>query len=350
MLALRAEAAESPRGASPSLVYVSDDQPGIRRLRHGEGFRYLDAKGGALKDKVVLERIRKLAIPPAWRDVWISPDANGHIQATGRDVRGRKQYRYHAGWRELRDRTKYDHVIAFAEALPEIRRRVAADMARQGICREKVCATIVGLLDKTLVRVGNDEYARTNGSYGLTTLESDHLEVRGEEVRFRFTGKSGRVWSLSMRHRRIARIMRTFQDLPGQRLFQYADGEEIREVTSSDVNAYLREIAGPDVSAKDFRTWAGTVIAAIELAAAGPFASATEAKRKIRQAVINTAERLGNTPTICRKCYVHPRVIECYMSGRLPDFTGNERDAIPRDLSRDERRVLAMLSGGKLAS
>jgi DNA topoisomerase-1 len=302
--------AVAPTALPPSLTYASDTAPGIRRVRKGKGFSYRDPKGQSVTEAATLARIRKLAIPPAWTDVWISPDPAGHIQATGRDARGRKQYRYHSGWTEHRDRDKYDHILAFARMLPRIRDRIAEDMGKRGAVREKVLATVVHLLDRTLIRVGNPEYAKENGSFGLTTLRNRHVAVEGAELRFDFKGKSGKTWRLQVKDRRIARIARSLQELPGQQLFQYLGDEgEVRSVTSDDVNAYLREIAGPDVSAKDFRTWAGTVLAAIALGAAGPFASPTEAKRKIKQAIAAVAQKLGNTPTICRKCYVHPEVV-----------------------------------------
>ena len=266
----------------------------------------------------VLRRIKSLAIPPAWTDVWICPFADGHIQATGRDAKGRKQYRYHPRFREVRESTKYEHVVAFAEALPAIRAKVREHMALRGLPREKVLATVVHLLETTLIRVGNDDYAKQNNSYGLTTLKTRHVAVDGNEVRFRFTGKSGKQWSLRVRDRRIAKIIRACQELPGQELLQYLDEEgKPQDVTSSDVNAYLKEITGNDITAKDFRTWAGTVLAAMALNEVQTFDSAAQAKRNLRTAIENVAARLGNTPTICRKCYVHPDVLTSYLDGNL---------------------------------
>jgi DNA topoisomerase I len=267
----------------------------------------------------VLRRIKSLAIPPAWTDVWICPSADGHIQATGRDAKGRKQYRYHGRFREVRESTKYEHVVEFAEALPAIRATVREHMALRGLPREKVLATVVHLLETTLIRVGNDDYAKQNSSYGLTTLKRRHVAVDGNEVRFRFTGKSGKQWSLRVRDRRIAKIIRACQDLPGQELLQYLDDEgKPQDVTWSDVNAaYLKEITGKDITAKDIRTWAGTVLAAMALNEVKSFDTAAQAKRNLRTAIENVAARLGNMATICRKCYVHPEVLTSYLDGNL---------------------------------
>jgi DNA topoisomerase-1 len=255
-------------------------------------------------------------IPPAWTDVWICPSADGHIQATGRDAKRRKQYRYHDDYREARERTKYDHLFEFAEALPTIRARVAEHMSLRGLPREKVLATVVHLLETTLIRVGNDEYAKANQSYGLTTLRTEHVEVEGPEVRFRFTGKSGKQWSLAMRDRRVARIIRACQELPGQDLLQYFDDDKtLRGLSSGDVNAYLKEIAGRDITAKDFRTWAGTVLMARFLKTSGQFENATKAKRAMSAAVKQVAAALGNTPSVCRKSYIHPAVTDAYLGG-----------------------------------
>lgn len=330
---------------SPSnLRYATDTGPGIRRLRQGRGLSYR-GPDGPVRDSETLARIRKLAIPPAWTDVWISSDPNGHIQATGRDLRGRKQYRYHAGWTEHRDRHKYDRILGFARQLPRIRDRISYDMSKRGAPREKVLATVVHLLDRTLIRIGNPEYAKDNGSFGLTTLRAGHVDIEDSELRFNFKGKSGKVWRLKVKDRRIAQIARSLQELPGQQLFQYIDeGGELRSVTSDDVNDYLREVAGPDVSAKDFRTWAGTVLAAVALSAVGSFANPTEARRKIKQAITAVAQKLGNTPTICRKCYVHPKILACYLEGKFPAFRVfeiTETDEI--FLPREERAVLRML-------
>lgn len=339
-----------PRDAAESagLRYVSNDRPGIRRRKAGKGLSYTKPDGTKLTDKATLARVKKLAVPPAWTDVWICPHANGHIQATGRDAKGRKQYRYHARFRELRESARYEHVVAFAHTLPMIRDRVRADMALRGLPREKVLATVVYLLETTLIRVGNDDYARQNGSYGLTTLKNRHVEVDGNEVRFRFTGKSGKDWSVSVRDRRIAKIIRACQDLPGQELLQYVDADGLRRtVASDDVNAYLREITGQDITAKDFRTWAGTVLAALALKEVSNFDSAAQAKRNIRDAIERVASRLGNTPTICRKCYIHPDVLSSYFDGSLVDAVTSGIDDELRDdlahLAPEEAAVLALL-------
>ncbi|MGU3538468.1 DNA topoisomerase IB [Methylobacterium sp. A54F] len=312
--------AVDPRDAASEagLSYVDDGMAGLTRRRSGKGFRYLDAKGAPVRDPATLARIRALAIPPAYTDVWICPRRNGHIQATGRDAKGRKQYRYHPDFREARDSTKFSHIMRFADALPGIRTRIDADMRRQGLPREKVLATVVHLLETTLIRVGNDDYARTNRSYGLTTLRDPHVKIAGSALRFRFKGKSGKTWDLAVKDRRVARIVKACQDLPGQELFQYIDGEGTqRDVTSADVNAYLREITGQDITAKDFRTWAGTVLAALALRAFEAFDSEAKAKKNVRAAIEDVSARLGNTPTICRKCYIHPEILDCYLEGGL---------------------------------
>ena len=309
-----------PREAAveAGLRYVDDSKPGFTRKRSGTGFRYLDAKGETLRDAAQIARIRKLAIPPAYTDVWICRYANGHIQATGRDAKGRKQYRYHPDFRAARETSKFERIMAFANALPGIRTRIDAHMRKRGLPREKVLATVVHLLETTLIRVGNDDYARSNKSYGLSTLRDRHVTIEGAELRFRFNGKSGKEWSLSIRDRRVAKIVKACQDLPGQELFQYIDEDGARrDVTSSDVNAYLREITDEDFTAKDFRTWAGTVLAALALEAFEAFDSEAKAKRNLRDAIEAVAGRLGNTPTICRKCYIHPQVLDCYLEGDL---------------------------------
>ena len=295
-----------------------------------------------------LKRIKALAIPPAWTDVWICPKANGHIQATGRDARGRKQYRYHARFREVRESTKYHHMLAFADSLPAIRAKVQEHLSLRSLTREKVLATVVHLLEATLIRVGSDEYARTNKSYGLTTLKNRHVEVEGSALKFNFRGKSGKVWKLNVRDRRIAKVIRACQDLPGQELFQYIDDEgESREVTSSDVNTYLREISGEDITAKDFRTWHGTVLAAMALQEFEKFDSQAGAKRNIRDAIQKVAARLGNTPTICRKCYVHPEIITTYFEGSLllevKDKVETELREDLASLKPEEAAVLTLL-------
>ena len=330
------------------LRYVSDEEPGYRRKRSGRGFRYLDAAGTAVADEAVLQRIRKLAIPPAYTDVWICRHANGHIQATGRDDKGRKQYRYHPDFREARESTKFAHMLDFAQALPALRRTVREHMGRRGLPREKVLATVVHLLEATLIRVGNDDYARQNRSYGLTTLRDPHVQVEGADLRFRFKGKSGKVWQLSLRDRRVAKIVKACQDLPGQELFQYLDEDGVqRDVTSADVNAYLREISGRDITAKDFRTWSGTVLAALALREFESFDSEAAAKKNVRAAIERVAERLGNTPTICRKCYIHPEILDCYLAGDLllqvrDEVLAELRDDLSR-LRPEETAVLALL-------
>src|SRR5215831_13981052 len=265
---------------SAGLLYVHDHQPGIRRRKAGPGFVYVGPEGDRIRDEKTLEQIRKLAVPPAWTDVWIAVSPRGHLQATGRDAKGRKQYRYHSRFRETMESTKYEHMIEFADSLPRIRRTVKEHLALRGLPREKVLATVVQLLEATLIRVGNDEYARVNKSYGLTTLKNQHVDVDGSALKFNFKGKSGKVWKLNVRDRRIARVIRACQELPGQELFQYVDEDgEIRDVTSSDANAYLREVSGEDITAKDFRTWHGTVLAAMALSEIRSFDSAAEAKR-----------------------------------------------------------------------
>ena len=330
--------------AEAGLVYVSDEMPGIRRRRCGKGFSYRQDGGGLLRDRAALARIRSLAVPPAWTDVWIAATARGHLQATGRDARGRKQYRYHPAFRESRESGKYEHLIDFARALPRIRATVAAHMALAGLPREKVLATIVNLLETTLIRIGNADYARENKSYGLTTLNNPHIKVNGTELRFHFQGKSGRVWRLQVKDRRVARVVRACQELPGQQLFQYLDDDGgPRGVSSSDVNAYLREISGLDITAKDFRTWAGTVQAAWALAELGSAPSVTQSKRNLKLAIAQVAERLGNTVTICRKCYVHPDIIACYLEGALELAAGKEGALAPHDLNPQEEAMLAFL-------
>ena len=327
---------------------MTEGRPGLRRHRAGRGFVYRDAAGRRVRDGATLARIRALAIPPAWTEVWIAPSPHGHIQALGRDARGRKQYRYHARWREVRDATKYTRMLAFARALPRIRARLRTDLARPGLPRDKVLATVVRLLETTLIRVGNEAYARTNRSFGLTTMRDRHVRVRGATLRFHFRGKGGKEHAVDVRDPRLARIVRRCQDLPGQELFQYIDDDGRRQsLDSADVNAYLREIAGEEFTAKDFRTWAGTVLAALALAEVASFASKREARRNITRAVESVAARLGNTPTISRKCYVHPAVIEAYLDGvTLDAYRRRAERAIVEDLAgldRTEAVVLGML-------
>src|SRR4051812_43809411 len=339
-----------PREAAEAagLVYVSDEDRGIRRERKGEAFEYYKPNGDKVTDEATLERIRKLAIPPAYQDVWICTRANGHLQATGRDARGRKQYRYHPQFREVRESTKYEHMMEFARALPTLRGKLAEHMALRGLPREKVLATVVHLLETTLIRVGNDDYAKENKSYGLTTLRNPHVKVAGSELRFQFKGKSGKMWRLQVKDRRIARIIRACQELPGQRLFQYKDEDgELHEVTSADVNAYLKEITGRDITAKDFRTWAGTVMAALALREFEAFDTKATQKKNLKEAIERVSSRLGNTPTICRKCYIHPEVLNAYVEGNLLLEVKREVDKeLKEDLGQlkpEEAAVLAML-------
>jgi DNA topoisomerase-1 len=330
------------------LSYVNDDDRGLTRELVGDGFVYFKPSGEPVTDEAALERIRKLAIPPAWTEVWICPKANGHLQATGRDARGRKQYRYHPQFREVREGTKYEHMLEFAKALPKIRARIAQDMALKGLPREKVLATVVHLLETTLIRVGNDDYARENKSYGLTTLRNPHVKVEGSQLKFRFKGKSGKTWDLKIANRRVAKVVKACQELPGQRLFQYAgEGGELKEVTSADVNGYLKEITGRDVTAKDFRTWAGTVLAALALQEFEAFDSKATVKKNVRAAIERVAQRLGNTPTICRKCYVHPEIIGSYEQGELLlDIKEKVESELREDLAAlrpEEAAVLGLL-------
>ncbi|MGA9946099.1 MAG: hypothetical protein WBP75_13780, partial [Candidatus Cybelea sp.] len=324
------------------LRYVDDRQAGITRRRRGRHFAYFHSDGALVRDRREIERIKALAIPPAYSHVWISPIPNGHIQATGRDARGRKQYRYHKRWREVRDEAKYHRLVAFGRALPAIRTVVAKDLSGTELSRRKVLAAIVTIMDSTGVRVGNEEYARDNGSFGITTLRSRHVRVDGSMVRLRFRGKTGRDYSIALDDRRLARIVKRCRDLPGEELFSYLDqAGTVSTLTSDDVNEYLREIAGETFSAKDFRTWIGTVECIASLTE--PASGQTEVKQKIAEALAGVAARLGNTPAICRKAYVHPAVLETYTrAGRLPAHNGKPVAARPRGggLSRDERFAL----------
>ncbi|WP_368507410.1 DNA topoisomerase IB [Bradyrhizobium lupini] len=304
--------------AEEGLRYVSDSAPGYTRKRTGTSFSYYDKDGKRITDAAVIRRIKSIGIPPAYESVWICPSSNGHIQATGLDARGRKQYRYHPKWRELRDQNKYEHIVLFAAALPALRERVAADMKRDGLPREKVLATIASLLEKTLIRVGNAEYAEKNKSYGLTTMRRKHVAVGRGVLRFDFTGKSGKQWKLRVEDKRIAAIVKRCAEIPGHELFKYLDDDgQPRTVDSGDVNAYIKDITGEDFSAKDFRTWAGTVLAALALAEFKKYDSQAEAKRNVVAAIESVSKQLGNTPAICRKCYVHPEVLNAYLSGDL---------------------------------
>ena len=328
---------------STGLVYVSDRQPGLTRRRVGDAFVYFHASGKPVRSNATLQRIRKLAIPPAYSDVWICADARGHLQATGRDARGRKQYRYHAQWRAVRDAAKYDRLGAFADRLPALRAQVSADLALDGLPRRKVVAALVRLLQVSLIRVGNEEYSRSNGSYGLTTLRNRHVRVRGETLRFDFRGKSGKFHSVELCDRRLARIVRQCQDLPGQRLFQFRDPDgAVQSIGSEDVNAYIREFAGEEFSAKDFRTWAGTLLAARALCAADAASSDAERKARIVAAVAQVAAQLGNTPSVCRNCYIHPAVLEAYAAGTLC-LPRTPRSQSVAHLSAQERSLRRLL-------
>ena len=339
-----------PRDAAETagLLYVSDEEPGIRRRKSGKGFTYTKPDGKKVEDKATLDRIKSLAIPPAYTDVWICAKANGHIQATGRDAKGRKQYRYHPAFREVRESTKYEHMLEFAKGLPAIRKSIDEHMSLRGLPREKVLATVVHLLENTLIRVGNSDYVKQNKSYGLTTLRDPHVKVEGGELRFHFKGKSGKTWNLQVKDRRIAKIVKACQDLPGQDLFQYLDENgERQSVTSADVNAYLKEITGRDITAKDFRTWAGTVLAALALAEFEEFDNQAKAKKNIRAAIEKVSSRLGNTPSICRKCYVHPEVFSSYLDGGLlleikDEIETELREDLP-SLKPEEAAVLTLL-------
>jgi DNA topoisomerase-1 len=330
------------------LHYATDDGPGIRRETHALGFRYKRPDGRPVRSPADLKRIRALAIPPAWKDVWICADPRGHIQATGRDARGRKQYRYHPQWRTHRDGNKFDRLEEFAAILPQLRARVKADLAKSGLPREKVLATVVQLLEKSLIRVGNDEYAKENNSFGLTTLRDKHVEVKGATVRFRFRGKSGKQHHVNINDRRLARIIRQCRDLPGQELFQYLDDEgDIQDVNSADVNDYLREISGADVTAKDFRTWSGTVLAATALREQSTTETMAAAKKNVVRAVEAVAGVLGNTPAVCRKSYIHPAVLECYMDRSMDEKLARSMPApvkkIASKLRADEVAALRLL-------
>ncbi|MCV3207206.1 DNA topoisomerase IB [Mesorhizobium sp. YC-39] len=328
-----------------SLTYVVDTEPGIRRLRAGKGFSYKPPNGRALSADT-LARIKALAIPPAWTDVWISPDADGHIQATGRDLRGRKQYRYHAQWAEERDGAKYSSLVAFAENLPELRRQIDADMRRRGLPLERVVAAVVWLLDNTMIRVGNAAYARDNKSFGLTTLRDRHVDIKGSSLRFAFKGKSGKEWKLKLVDRRIARIVRGAQDLPGQKLFQYLDEDgNRRPIRSDDVNRYIRGAAGADFSSKHFRTWGGTIHAASLFAQMERPESQAQQRRVINGVVDKVAERLGNTRSVCRKCYIHPQVFDAWSEGRLLGemAEANKRKRSISGLDDEEALVLRWL-------
>jgi DNA topoisomerase-1 len=330
------------------LRYVTDGRPGITRKKRGKGFVYFDPEGKRITDEETLRRIRSLVIPPAWTNVWICPIANGHLQATGRDARGRKQSRYHPRWRATRDETKYERMKLFGAALPKIREQVERDLELPGLPREKVLATIVRLLETTFIRIGNEEYARENKSYGLTTLHDKHVDIEGSKVHFHFKGKSGKLHSIDVNDRQLARIVKKCQDVPGYELFQYYDEEgNHHSIDASDVNDYLRGITNDDFTAKDFRTWAGTVLACSLLRQFEASETQTQAKKNVVAAIKSVAERLGNTPSVCRKCYVHPRVIESYMSGALVKAFESEVirevEKSPHALRQEELDVLHLL-------
>jgi len=341
----REDAREVARASG--LRYTSDTGAGFTRHKTGRGFTYRDREGKPIRDEAVLERIRGIVIPPAWTDVWISPWPNGHLQATGRDARGRKQYRYHPRWRERRGAENFARLIAFAKALPRIRRRAERDLAKRGLPREKVLGAVVRLLELTLIRVGNDEYAKLNRSFGLTTLHDRHATIRGSAVTFRFRGKAGIVHEVGLRDRRLAAVVRRCQELPGQELFQYVDDDGVaRDVTSDDVNDYLREISGGDFTAKDFRTWAGTLLAYRALRALQPQDQGAPAKKNVVEAMKMTAERLGNTPAVARGSYVHPAVLEAYLEGNLGGAlvdAAEEQVAPPTEADRSEEIAVVKL-------
>ena len=348
----RVHAAERGVGAAAAaveagLVYTTDDEPGIRRRRRGRGFDYVGPDGRPVRDPGTLDRIRSLAIPPAWDHVWISIRPRGHLQATGRDARGRKQHRYHARWSASRDANKFERMAAFARVLPRVRRWVTRDLRRDDLPKEKVVATIVRLLETTFLRIGNEEYAKQNHSFGLTTLRERHVDVRGSTVRFLFKGKSGVEVSLGVEDRRVASVIKRCEELPGQNLFQYIDGDgERRTLTSDDVNQYIREVTGGDFTAKDFRTWAGTLLAACELRHAVGFESEAEAKRRVIEAIDSVARRLGHTRAVCRKAYVHPAVIAAFVDGGLETAFRAPVAMRRASLRAEEAAVLSLLRRG----
>jgi DNA topoisomerase I len=330
------------------LRYATDTRPGIRRQGAGKAFRYIDPDGHAIHDREILARIKSLAIPPAWEEVWICPSPLGHVQVTGRDEKGRKQYRYHPRWREVRDGAKYGRMMAFGRTLPQIRERTDRDLALAGLPRRKVLAAVVQLLERSLIRVGNDEYARNNQSFGLTTMRDKHVALNGATIQFQFRGKSGIHHKIDIHDRRLARLVQRCQELPGQELFQYvAEDGATQDVDSADVNEYLREITGCDFTAKDFRTWAGTVLAAMALQEFEAFDSQAQAKKNVVRAIERVAERLGNTPSVCRKCYIHPVVLDAYLDGSMIEALRQRADQAMEeslgDLKPEEAAVMALL-------
>jgi DNA topoisomerase-1 len=343
-----ADLAPADAARAAGLRYVHDGQPGILRKARGKQFRYLDSDGNTVTDEATLARIKSLVIPPAWTDVWICKQPLGHLQATGRDARGRKQYRYHSRWRSHRDDAKYERMLNFGKALPLVRLAVDTALRQPGLPREKVLATIVYLLEATLMRIGNEEYARENKSFGLTTLRDRHVRLDGSKVQFRFRGKSGVHHAVEVQDRRLANIIRQVRDLPGQDLFQYEDDDGTpHAIGSADVNDYLHAITGADYTAKDFRTWAGTVLAAVALKEYEKYDSEAQAKKNVVQAIESVSKKLGNTPTICRKCYVHPAVIESYLDGSmLTALRLRAQQELKEDLHAlrpEEAAVLALL-------
>jgi len=342
------ETAPEASAESVGLRYVSDDRPGYHRKPWGRGFTYLDSSGEHVQDAELRQRFEALTIPPAWEDVWICDDPMGHIQVTGRDDKGRKQYIYHPLWEETRAQTKFERLIPFGETLPSLRAQVNRDLGRHKLSREKVLAIVVYLLDETLIRVGNPEYARHNDSYGLTTLQDEHLKLQGSQMIFEFTGKSGKEHEIAVRDRRLASMIRRCQELPGQQLFKYVDdsGDCCIEVTSNDVNHYLKDITGLELTAKEFRTWGGTILAAAELYGLGPGGNAKENKHKVAAAVKRVSEFLGNTPAIARKYYVHPKIIRAFLNGTLFEsfqVAFESAEGMPEGLSVQEWAVLELL-------
>jgi DNA topoisomerase I len=342
--------------AATHLRYVTDAVPGIRRSRAGRGFCYIDSTGSKVRDVQVLKRIKALAIPPAWTQVWICSYENGHIQAIGRDQRKRKQYRYHTQWREMRDESKFDQMLAFGQMLPAIRKQVERDLSRSGLPCEKILAVLVRLLESTLIRIGNEEYVRANKSFGLTTLRDRHVQITGPMIRFQFRGKSGVEHSVDVKDRKVARILRNAADLPGEVLFQYLDDSgERRSIESTDVNQYLRQITGQEFSAKDFRTWAGTVLSVQALLTFPELTSIAQAKRDVSQAVAAVAKVLGNTRSVCRKCYIHPQVVMAFMEGSLTKSVKKISDRRKPGFRPEEWKTLVFLKnriagGGRSAS
>ena len=331
------------------LRFVTDKQPGIQREPDGDGFRYVAPGGHVVEDEKTLARIKALGIPPAYTDVWVCKSENGYLQATGHDAKGRKQYRYHPHWRETRDETKYERMMAFGETLPKIRERVERDLGKHGLARERVLATVVRLLETTLIRVGNKEYAEENHHYGLTTMQNEHVDVSGATLHFHFVGKSGKEHTIDIKDQRLARVVQRLRDLPGQEVFQYTDDDGKRHtIDSSDVKDYLHEITGEHFTAKDFRTWAGTVLASLALQEFEAFDSATQAKRNVTAAIKAVAQRLGNTPAICRQCYVHPGVLDMYLDGTMLHALEQraEQELVDslHSLRPEEAAVMALLS------